>query len=76
MDRCLETGQVTHIPTDLKREIMEEEGEDWNDPDYFDFNLADIIQYRLNMAEFAEHILTRLGLPRPNNQSCLAWDDY
>ncbi|EPE07956.1 hypothetical protein F503_00739 [Ophiostoma piceae UAMH 11346] len=73
MDRCLETGQVVHIPSEKELSIMEEDPDEFSTPVYFEYNLADIIEYRLNMAQFAQHILAQLGLPRPRNQSCLAW---
>ena len=73
MNRCLETGQVTHVPSEDDLWAMEEMGDEFVPLPRYEYNLADIIEYRLNMAQLAQHILARLGLPRPSNQSCLAW---
>ncbi|CAK7226406.1 hypothetical protein SCUCBS95973_006189 [Sporothrix curviconia] len=72
MSRCAETGQVIDVVTEDDIQNSDSDSEDIDAR----FNLADIIEYRLNIAQLAEHILYSLGLPRPGNTSCLSWNPY
>ncbi|CAK7204352.1 hypothetical protein SEUCBS139899_007107 [Sporothrix eucalyptigena] len=72
MSRCAKTDQVIDVITEDDIQNSDSEREDID----AHFNLADIIEYRLNMAQLAEHILYDLGLPRPGNKSCLSWNPH
>lgn len=72
MNRCIKTGQLTAVTTEDDIQDSDSNNESYDS----DYNLADIIDYRVNLAQLAEFILYDIGLPRPGGKTCLSWNSH